>query len=127
MTARPLAELTLAPAAPASASSTYERRERLRVARCREEAGGAEQAEREHDALAEAVRGEPPREQRQGRAEPGRREHDADLAEREADSSRRAGAMTASPKVIAEKLVCESVPAASTAHRYRPIATARRG
>ncbi len=35
--------------------------------------------------------------------------------------------MTASPNVIAEKLVCESVPAASTAHRYRPICYSPKG
>ena len=84
MTARPLAELTLAPAAPASASRTTSDRERLRVRRAARKPR-TPQAERENDALAEAIGGDSPGEQRQesrrSRPPPS---SSADLPEREA-------------------------------------------
>ena len=50
-----------------------------------EEERGTEHPDGERDALAEAVGGEPPRKERQRRPDPGRRQQDADLAEREVE------------------------------------------
>ena len=60
-----------------------ELREARGVRRADEEDRGAEHPDGEGDPLAEAVGGEAPREQRQRRPDPRRREEDADLAERE--------------------------------------------
>ena len=83
MTARPLDEFTLAPAAPASASRHEQRAEALGERRADDERRARRQSDGQHDPLPEAVRGETPRQQGQRRAHPLRREQDADLAERQ--------------------------------------------
>ena len=83
ITARPLAEFTLAPAPPASASRTTSDSKLGRVRGADEEAGAAAEAEAEHDPLAEPIRRDPPRKQRHARPDPLGREQHADLGERE--------------------------------------------
>ena len=84
MTARPLAEFTLEPAAPASArmrTAGEARRERRR----REAQAAEPDPGRDRRALADAVGEQAPRQQRERRADPRGGEDDADLRQRQVE------------------------------------------
>ena len=81
MTARPLAELTLAPAPPARASRTTSERKSGAYAAPTMNAAQPASPTAEDGALAVAVGGDPPRQHGQRRADPLRREEHADLGE----------------------------------------------
>ena len=85
MTARPVAEFTLAPAAPDEEQQDVELPERLRLSGHDEQEATDAQPRREHDALADPVGQEPPREQRHEGAEPVAREHRTDLGEAQSE------------------------------------------
>ena len=117
ITARPLAELTLAPAAPASASSKTSCDEAVDESDAGGEHTHAGQADGERRPLAEAVGSSPQR--RSVKIGPIQTvdERDPDLRQREVESSRSAGASTGGLISTAENAVAPAVPAARTAQR----------
>ena len=81
MTARPLAELTLAPAAPARPRSATSQPKSGAYAAPARNAAQLPEPDPQHQSLPEAVGGEPPRQERQQRADPLGGKNDPDLGE----------------------------------------------
>ena len=128
ITARPLAALTLAPAAPARPTSrTSDSKLFAEPAAAVDDPAGAEPGP-EHEPLADAVGEQSPGQERQQRADPEAVEHDADLQQAEAvrvaqlrgqhrqsDDHRREGGLCGRPRR-------EDQPAVTAQHRPNAIA-----
>ena len=119
MTARPLADWTLAPASPANASSAPSARERPCALTGRDQRrAAAAEPDDEHEPLAEAVGRKAPRDQAETSDPTSELEmRNPVCASDRSSRSRRNGAITATPNQIAEYVACANVPAARMTQR----------